>query len=297
MNLNMLDVEKIVRRALEEDIGTGDITTTLTIPPGSISHAKIIVKEPGIVAGLHVAALVFELVARSYGSDIALKATSQLGGEPTRVRFRASMLDGSEVNAGDTIAEIEGDTAVILTGERTALNFLQRMSGIATKTSRLVKLVAHTKAHVVDTRKTTPGMRMLEKYAVRMGGGQNHRFGLYDAILIKDNHILAAGGIEKAIYAARAGIPHTVKIEVEADTLEQVRQALDAGADMILLDNMSLDMLRQAVAMCSGRALTEASGGITEETIAKIAETGVDLISVGALTHSVQALDLSLDIV
>ncbi|MCL6628663.1 MAG: carboxylating nicotinate-nucleotide diphosphorylase [Armatimonadetes bacterium] len=297
MNLNMLDVERIVRRALEEDIGTGDITTTLTIPPGSISHAKIIAKEPGIIAGLHVAALVFELVARSYGSDIALKVTSQVGGEPTRVRFRASMLDGSEVNAGDTIAEIEGDTAVILTGERTALNFLQRMSGIATKTSRLVKLIAHTKAHVVDTRKTTPGMRMLEKYAVRMGGGQNHRFGLYDAILIKDNHILAAGGIEKAIHAARAGIPHTVKIEVEADTLEQVRQALDAGADMILLDNMSLDMLRQAVTMCSGRALTEASGGITEETIAKIAETGVDLISVGALTHSVQALDLSLDIV
>jgi len=297
MNLNMLDVEKIVRRALEEDIGTGDITTTLTIPPGSISHAKIIANEPGIIAGLHVAALVFELVARSYGSDIAVKVTSQVGGEPTRVRFRASMLDGSEVNAGDTIAEIEGDTAVILTGERTALNFLQRMSGIATKTSRLVKLIAHTKAHVVDTRKTTPGMRMLEKYAVRMGGGQNHRFGLYDAILIKDNHILAAGGIEKAIHAARTGIPHTVKIEVEADTLEQVRQALDAGADMILLDNMSLDMLRQAVTMCSGRALTEASGGITEETIAKIAETGVDLISVGALTHSVQALDLSLDIV
>lgn len=297
MNLNMLDVEKIVRRALEEDIGTGDITTALTIPPGSISHAKIIAKEPGVVAGLHVAALVFELVARSYGSDIPLKVTSPAGSESRRVLFRASMLDGSEVNNGDTIAEIEGDTAVILTGERTALNFLQRMSGIATKTSRLVKLIAHTKAHVVDTRKTTPGMRMLEKYAVRTGGGQNHRFGLYDAILIKDNHILAAGGIEKAIRAARAGISHTVKIEVEADTLEQVRQALDAGADMILLDNMSLDMLKQAVTMCSGRALTEASGGITEETIAKIAETGVDLISVGALTHSVRALDLSLDIV
>lgn len=297
MNLNMLEVEKIVRRALEEDIGTGDITTTLTIPPGSISHAKIIAKEPGVIAGLHVAALVFELVARSYGSNIPLKVTSPADSEVSRVRFRASMLDGSEVNAGDTIAEIEGDTAVILTGERTALNFLQRMSGIATKTSRLVKLIAHTKAHVVDTRKTTPGMRMLEKYAVRVAGGQNHRFGLYDAILIKDNHILAAGGIEKAIRAARAGVPHTMKIEVEADTLEQVRQALDAKADMILLDNMSLDTLKQAVTMCSGRALTEASGGVTEETIARIAETGVDLISVGALTHSIKALDLSLDIV
>jgi nicotinate-nucleotide pyrophosphorylase (carboxylating) len=297
MNLNMLEVEKIVQKALEEDVGTGDITTALTIPPGSFSHAKIVAKESGVIAGLEVASVVFDLAVKCCGYKSTLQTKCQTQNSPNGICFQATLQDGSEVKAGDIVAEIEGDTAVILTAERTALNFLQRMSGIATQTAKLVRLVSHTKAQIVDTRKTTPGLRILEKYAVRVGGGRNHRFGLYDAVLIKDNHIQAAGGIEKAIRAARAKVPHTVKIEVEADTIEHVKQALEAGADMILLDNMPLDTLRQAVKLCQGRALTEASGGITEENIVEIAESGVDLISVGAITHSVKALDLSLDIV
>jgi nicotinate-nucleotide pyrophosphorylase (carboxylating) len=185
---------------------------------------------------------------------------------------------------------------VILVAERTALNLLQRMSGISTKTYRLVELIKHTHAKIVDTRKTTPGLRILEKYAVRAGGGHNHRFGLYDAILIKDNHIRACGEIKEAIINAKAGAPHTMKIEVEAETLAQVEQALEAGADIILLDNMSPANLKKAVKLCKGKVLTEASGNVHENTIVSIAETGVDLISVGALTHSVRALDLSLEI-
>ena len=283
LDLNLPQVEEIVKRALAEDIGSGDITTSLTVPPESICRAQIVAKEEGVIAGLDVAALVFAQVAERYS-----------GTEPA---FRSGIADGSSVHSGDVIAEITGSTAVVLTGERTALNFLQRMSGIATKTAGLVELVKQNGAKVTDTRKTTPGLRILEKYAVRVGGGWNHRFGLYDAVLIKDNHIRAAGGIKEAIRVAKSGAPQGMKIEVEADTVEQVKLALEAGAEAILLDNMDLAALREAVALCKGKAVTEASGGVTEENIAAVAETGVDLISVGALTHSAKALDLSLEIV
>ena len=281
--LNLAAVKRIVTRALAEDMGTGDITTALTVPSSSASRAHIIAREAGVMAGMPVAEMVFRQVAKVYGSE--------------KPEFHIRAFDGCPISAGQVAAEIIGPTAVILTAERTALNFLQRMSGIAAQTAKMVDLVKGTSAKILDTRKTTPGMRVLEKYAVRMGGGQNHRFGLYDAILIKDNHIQAAGGVKQAIEAAKAGAPHAVQIEVEADTIEQVEQALDLGVDMILLDNMTPATLREAVALCQGRALTEASGGITEENVREIAETGVDLISIGALTHSVCALDLSLDIV
>ena len=275
--MNTAQIEKIIKHALAEDIGSGDITTSLTIPPESVSRAQIIAKEEGVIAGLQVAKLVF----------------AELG----EVTFTPNLAEGDHVKPGDVLAEITGPTAVILTGERVALNFLQRMSGIATKTARLVELVKHTNAKILDTRKTTPGLRVLEKYAVKAGGGQNHRFGLYDAVLIKDNHIRAAGGVKEAVQAAKSGAPKDMKIEVESDTLDQVKEALEAGANMILLDNMNPSMLRQAVELCKGRALTEASGNVTEKNIAEIAETGVDFISVGALTHSVKALDLSLEII
>ena len=285
MNLSLTEVEDIVQRALTEDIGSGDITTLLTIPPGSTSRAQIIAKEEGVIAGLEVAAMVFRTVADAC-----------TGREDREMSFLAGVEDGSRVRAGDMAAEITGPTAVILTAERTALNFLQRMSGIATKTARLVELVGHTGAKIVDTRKTVPGLRMLDKYAVRIGGGHNHRFGLYDAVLIKDNHIRAAGGIGEAVRAAKSGAPRGMTVEVEAESIEQVKTALEAGAHMILLDNMAPAILREAVALCRGRALTEASGGITEDNVREIAETGVDMISIGALTHSVKALDLSLEI-
>jgi nicotinate-nucleotide pyrophosphorylase (carboxylating) len=281
--LNLAAVKRIVTRALAEDIGSGDITTALTVPPSSVSRAHIVSRESGVIAGMPVAEMVFRQVAKVYGSE--------------KPEFHIRAFDGCPVAPGQVAAEIVGPTAVILTGERTALNFLQRMSGIAAKTAHMVDLVKGTNAKIVDTRKTTPGLRVLEKYAVRMGGGQNHRFGLYDAVLIKDNHIKAAGGIKEAIEAAKAGAPHAVQIEVEAETIEQVREALESGVDMILLDNMTPATLREAVGLCKGRALTEASGGVTEENVREIAETGVDLISIGALTHSVKALDLSLEIV
>lgn len=337
-NLNYLEVEEIVRRALSEDIGSGDITTALTVSPASVCTAHIIAKEDGVIAGLPVAAICFQLVAESYstgnmtilkrmrpvaptpqpegppkaGKPIRItakhlgKPAVQVTGGPSPQRkpieqertiiFRPEVADGSEVSQGDLVAEITGPTAAILTAERTALNFLQHLSGVATKTAGMVSLIEGTGAAIVDTRKTTPGLRILEKYAVRMGGGQNHRFGLYDAVLIKDNHIQAAGGIKEAVEAARSGASHMIKVEVEADTPAQVEQALEAGADIILLDNMSIADLKKAVEVCKGRAVTEASGGITEANIVKVAHAGVDLISVGALTHSVKALDLGLDI-
>ncbi len=339
MNLNLAEVRTIVARALAEDVGTGDITTALTVPSDSTSKAEIIAKEEGIVAGLQVAAVVLELAADVYSVGHAsvyrlikhehrphemnaqellknavkfdtqaanaaeriaaggIEACAFSVGNGKEVYFIPLVRDGEKVVAGQSIARIIGPTAVILTAERTLLNFLQRMSGTATKAARMVELVSHTDAQIVDTRKTAPGLRVLDKYAVRAGGAQNHRFGLYDAVLIKDNHIWAAGGIRAAVEDAKAGAPHTIKIEVEAESLEQVSEAMESGADMILLDNMDLSTLKTAVAMCKGRALTEASGNVSEETVAEIAETGVDLISVGALTHSVQALDLSLDIV
>lgn len=262
---------------LMEDIGSGDITTECTIPEDEQGKGILYAKEAGIIAGLPVAELVFETV------DAGLT-------------FKTLVKEGERVEKGQAIVEVSGSVQSILSGERLALNLLQRLSGIATRTREFVDVLEGTKARVVDTRKTTPGLRLVEKYAVRIGGGHNHRYALYDAVMIKDNHIKGAGSITKAVEAARANIPHTMKIEVECETIEQVKEALAAGADIIMLDNMSPEMMREAVALINGRAIVEASGGVTLETVRAIAETGVDVISVGALTHSVRALDISLDL-
>jgi nicotinate-nucleotide pyrophosphorylase (carboxylating) len=274
---NKRELQRKIEEWLQEDIGFGDITTMSTIPEDEQGSGILYVKEAGIIAGLPVAQQVFEVV------------------DPT-LRFAPKVTEGAQVEKGEQIAEVSGSVRSILTGERLALNLLQRLSGIATRTHQYVQAIAGTKARVVDTRKTTPGLRFLEKYAVRVGGGHNHRFALYDAVMIKDNHIKGAGGIAQAVAAARAAIPHTMTIEVETESLEQVREALEAGADIIMLDNMPLDQMKKAVDLIAGRAVVEASGGVTLETIRSIAETGVDIISVGALTHSVKALDISLDL-
>ncbi|MEO7718063.1 MAG: carboxylating nicotinate-nucleotide diphosphorylase [Capsulimonas sp.] len=277
MDIPEILFEPIVRAALAEDIGAGDITTTVCIPAGTKASAMVLAKSPGVVAGLAVGALVFRLL------------------DP-EARWEALVEDGATVGAGrHAIARVSGDARALLTAERVALNLMQRMSGVATVTARYVELVSGTKARIVDTRKTTPGLRVLEKYAVRVGGGVNHRLGLYDCVLIKDNHIKAAGGIKAAVTAARAQAPHTMKIEVEASTLDQVREALACGADIILLDNMGLDLLRESVKIIDGRAIAEASGGLNETTVASVAATGVDVLSIGALTHSAPAMDISLD--
>ena len=276
--LNRIQIEPIVRAALAEDIRAGDITTETTVPADVRAEAVIVSKQPGVVAGLDVAALAFALL------------------DPT-TEFRAEVRDGDAVEAGRRVASVAGRAQVLLTGERVALNFLQRLSGVATRTRRFVDLVAGTKATIVDTRKTTPGLRLLEKYAVRAGGGRNHRYALDDAILIKDNHIVAAGGITAAVRRARERAGHTTAIEVETTNRREVEEALAAGAGILLLDNMTVDQMRECVALIAGRAVTEASGGVDESTVRAIAETGVDLISVGALTHSVTALDLSMNIV
>ncbi|HUO92468.1 MAG TPA: carboxylating nicotinate-nucleotide diphosphorylase [Rhizomicrobium sp.] len=270
-------IEPIVRRALEEDFGrAGDITSELTIEAGARATAKLAARKAGTIAGLIAAETTFHLV------DPSLKFTYE---KP----------DGSTVAAGATLAVIEGSARAVLSGERVALNFAGHLSGVATATHALVEAVKGTKARIVCTRKTTPGLRVLEKYAVRCGGGLNHRFGLDDAVLIKDNHLVAAGGISKAIARVRAGIAHMTKIELEVDTLEQLEEALALGVDTILLDNMPPDMLRKAVATAKGRAVLEASGNVTLSTIRAIAETGVDYISSGAITHSAPNLDLGLD--
>ncbi|TYO99863.1 nicotinate-nucleotide pyrophosphorylase [carboxylating] [Geothermobacter ehrlichii] len=271
----MHEIQRLVREALREDIGLGDLTTMATIEPGTMARAELVAKEDFVLAGIDVAREVF----RQLDADTA---------------FEALKADGQKIERGDVLAWIKGEAAVLLQGERVALNLLQRMSGVATLTRRYVDAVAGTGAVIVDTRKTTPGLRAVEKYAVRMGGGRNHRTALYDGILIKENHIAAAGGIGAAVERARDRVPHLMKIEVETRDLDEVRQALEAGADAILLDNMSLDQLREAVALVDGRALTEASGGVNLETVADIAATGVDLISVGALTHSYRAVDISM---
>ncbi|HEY3376010.1 MAG TPA: carboxylating nicotinate-nucleotide diphosphorylase [Armatimonadota bacterium] len=284
MTPDMLDaalvrsVYPLIDLALAEDLGTGDITSATTIPADAEGDAVLVAKESGILAGLPVAALVMRRV------------------DP-RLRFTALVEDGRPISPGEQLAEMHGPVRSLLTAERTALNFLQRLSGIATTTSRYVQAVAGTQARIVDTRKTIPGHRVLDKYAVRVGGGSNHRFNLSDGVLIKDNHILAIGGITAAIHAARAGAPHTLKIEVEVETLEMAQHALDAGADIIMLDNMTPEQMRACVDLIAGRALTEASGGVTLDRVRAIAESGVDLISVGALTHSVRALDISLDFI
>lgn len=275
--LPRLIVEPLVRNALVEDLGlAGDVTSTAVIPAEHRSRVDMVTRQPGVVAGLDASELAFQLV------DPGIVMTRHLP-------------DGTKVRAGDVIATIEGSSRGLLTAERTALNFLGHLSGIASVTGGIVEAIAGTKASIVCTRKTTPGLRALEKYAVRAGGGINHRFALYDAVLIKDNHVAIAGGIAEAILRAKGGVGHMVKIEVEVDTLEQLREAMLEGVDAVLLDNMTLDQLREAVDIVGGRAITEASGRITPETAAAIAASGVNLISVGWLTHSAPTLDIGLD--
>lgn len=276
--LNPLLVEETVRRALMEDIGRGDLTTGAIIPQELMADAVLRAKASGTVAGLEVARTAFLLVDPS-------------------VEVQLLAADGDPVNPGDEVLRAYGPAGSLLTAERVALNFVQRLSGIATATARAVAGTAGTRAVIVDTRKTTPGLRALEKYAVRVGGGRNHRYGLDDAILIKENHIAVCGGIGAAIARARAFLGHMHKIEVEVETLEQVDEALAAGADVILLDNMDLASMAEAVKRVAGRAVVEASGGIKPEDVAAVAATGVDVISLGWITHSVPALDLSLDVV
>ncbi len=271
----MIGLDRIIENALLEDIHTGDITTRAVVPESRNLRAKLIAKEPMILCGIDVAARVFHFLDET-------------------IQFNSACRDGSRLGKGDTIAELCGEAAYLLQGERVALNLIQRMSGIATLTSRYVEAVKETKVRIADTRKTTPGLRQLEKYSVRVGGGVNHRTGLYDGVLIKENHIAAAGGISLAIQRARAYIPHTLKIEIETETLSQVEEALHSGADIIMLDNMDIETMKKAVVMISGKAIVEASGGVSLETIGKIAQTGVDIVSVGALTHSARAMDISM---
>jgi nicotinate-nucleotide pyrophosphorylase (carboxylating) len=277
MSLRLL-IEPIVRAALLEDLGrAGDITTDAIVPVDARVDAAIAARQPGVVAGLEAALLAFELV------------------EPA-LRIERSLADGARVARGDVVARIAGPARGVLAAERTALNLLSRMSGVATATRALADAIAGSKAKIVCTRKTTPGLRTLEKEAVRLGGGANHRFGLDDAMLIKDNHLALAGGIGPALERARAHAGHLVKIELEVDTLDQLAEALAIGVDAVLLDNMSPETLRRAVAMVDGHAVTEASGRISPETVAAVAATGVDLISSGWITHSAPILDLGLDI-
>jgi len=271
----MTALDRIIENALAEDIHTGDITTLSVVKERHEARARLIAKEPLVLAGIEVAARVFHML------------------DP-RILFTPLFRDSDMPGGGDIIAELLGDVSMLLQGERVALNLLQRMCGVATLTARYVDAVNGTGARIVDTRKTAPGLRILDKYAVRAGGGSNHRFGLYDGVLIKENHITAAGGITLAVARARDFIPHTIKIEVETETLAEVAEALACGADIIMLDNMDTASMRAAVQLIAGRALVEASGGVTLETVREIAETGVDIISVGALTHSARAMDISM---
>ena len=269
-------VRAIVSRALEEDLGPGDVTTQATVASGARCRAEIVAREPGVIAGLEIAGAVFAALDRE-------------------VAFEALVAEGAQVEAGAAVARLTGPARAVLAGERTALNFLQRMSGIATLTRRYVDAVQGTKARICDTRKTAPGLRALDKYAVRAGGGHNHRFGLFDGLLIKDNHIRAAGGIESAVRLARSSAHHVLRVEVEAQTHAEVQEALSAGADVIMLDNMSPDEVARAVGFIAGRCEVEVSGGVRLETVRALAECGVDYISIGALTHSAPALDLALE--
>ena len=268
-------VSQLIKSALEEDCGNGDVTTVATIPEDACAHGRYIAKEDGVLCGMPVVRAVFD----ELDPDIKLD-----------VHFE----EGQSFKRGDVLAEVCGNARSVLTGERVGLNLLQHMSAVATATSRAVKDVAVYKAKITDTRKTTPGLRYLEKLAVRVGGGTNHRFNLSDGVLIKDNHIVAAGGITAAIKAARASVPHTLKIEVEVENFEELDEALAAGADIIMLDNMSCPDMKKAVDIVSGRAVLEASGNMGDRDLKEVAATGVDIISIGALTHSVKALDISL---
>ncbi len=268
----------LVERALIEDLGRGgDLTSDAVVPPGLVGTARLVTREPGIAAGIEVAMAVFRTLDQGV------------------VRV-SSAADGEAIGGGGELLVVEGPVRSILAAERTALNFLGRLCGVATLSSRFVAAVAGHGAAIVCTRKTTPGLRALEKYAVRCGGGSNHRFGLDDAVLIKDNHLLAAGGVRTAVERVRAMVGHTVKVELEVDTLDQLEEALSLGVDALLLDNMAVADLRRAVGLVAGRAVTEASGGVTLDNVAEIAATGVDLISVGALTHSARSLDVSLEL-
>lgn len=276
--MNQIQLRQFIRDVLNEDIGAGDLTTESLVPENHHSIAVLLAKQDGVIAGLSVAAEVFREL------------------EPD-VQFIYLIEDGTRVKKGDLLARIEGPTRAILTGERVALNLLQRMSGIATLTRQLVDKVEGLHCKVLDTRKTTPGLRQLEKYAVRMGGGTNHRFGLSHGVMLKDNHIAMAGSLAKAVETVRSRVGHMVQIEVEADTLEQVKEILTLDVNAILLDNMDVPTLRKAVELIDRKVWTEASGGITPETIRSIAETGVDAVSLGWITHSAQSMDISLDFV
>ncbi len=277
MKLDNFYLHDIVMRALSEDMPLGDITTDNIISDEDVSNAEFLAKQDAVIVGLVVAQHVFEVL-------------------DSRVKFTALIKDGDSVKKGDIIARVSGPTRALLKGERTALNFLQRLSAIATISSRYAMLVKDLPVKITDTRKTTPGLRLLEKYAVSAGGGSNHRFSLSDGVLIKDNHIAAAGGITNAVNRVRASIPHTVKIEVEVESLEEVQEALACKADIIMLDNMSNEKMTEAVGLINKRALVEASGNISEETIYEVAKTGVDIISVGKLTHSANSVDISMNI-
>ncbi len=274
----MLDImyfDDLILNALKEDMPLGDITTDNTVKPGTKARAVLIARQEIVVAGLEIFQRVFRLL-------------------DTETVFDCKVKDGETVKDGQVFMEFEGNASVLLKGERTALNYLQHLSGIATRTAEFCKLVKGIDVKIVDTRKTVPGLRQLAKYAVRAGGGSNHRFCLSDGVLIKDNHIKAAGGIKNAIKQVRAGIPHTVKIEVETETIGQVVEALDAGADIIMFDNMSLDMMKNAVKLVGSRAMTEASGDVSRDNVRDVALTGVDIISIGELTHSVKAANISM---
>jgi nicotinate-nucleotide pyrophosphorylase (carboxylating) len=277
LEINTEILDQIISIALNEDCGVGDLTTSSIIPSDLAAGGEFLAKEDFVLAGWQVVVRAFQRVSASISAETGFR-------------------DGDFVPKSSVLGCIRGPAAKLLTGERVALNFLQRLCGIATLTQKYVKAVSGTGAEILDTRKTTPGLRLLEKYAVRVGGGKNHRFGLYDGVLIKENHITAAGGIKKAVLAARSKIDHLKKIEVEVTNLEELAQALDAGADAILLDNMSVNQVKQAVEWVNSRALLEASGGIHLEKVREYALTGVDFISVGALTHSVRAVDISLEL-
>lgn len=269
-------ITRFIENALAEDLGSGDITTSCTVPEETVISGRLICKAEGILCGADIAKAVFGYV-------------------DTSVSLEFYFADGDSLKKGDVLARIEGCAASILKGERLALNMLQRLSGIATRTGEAAASVAGFAVKITDTRKTTPGLRIFEKYAVRTGGGYNHRFNLSDGILIKDNHIRAAGGIKKAVDSAKLYAPHTLKIEVEVETLEQVKEALKAGADIIMLDNMDTETMKQAVKLINKNALVEASGGMGEKNLREVASAGVDLISIGALTNNIKPLDISLD--
>jgi len=277
LSLPVVLIAPLVEAALREDIRSGDITTAALIMPGATARARMVFRESGVVCGLDVARLAFQSL------------------DPN-ARIETLFADGAAIAPGQAVLGVSGEAAAILSAERVALNFMQRLSGIATLTRRFVDAVAGSGARIADTRKTTPNLRLLEKYAVRCGGGSNHRFALDDLILIKDNHVALCGGIENAVARARRHASHAVKIEVECDTLDQVQAAVAARADIILLDNMTPPQLREAVEIIDSRALAEASGGVNLDTVRAIAESGVNLISVGALTHSVRSLDVGLDV-